>query len=38
VFNLFGGASWMGKIQVMVQLSTKKVEYMEKNHEIKEEV
>jgi alanine-alpha-ketoisovalerate/valine-pyruvate aminotransferase len=33
VFNLFGGAiSWMSKKQVVVELSTTKVEYMVSTH------
>jgi hypothetical protein len=39
VFNLFGGAiSWMRKRQVVVSLSTTKVEYMEATHANKEGV
>jgi hypothetical protein len=39
VFNLFGGAiSWMSKRQVVVALSTTKVEYMAATHASKEEV
>jgi hypothetical protein len=39
VFNLFGGAiSWMSKRQVVVTLSTTKVEYMETTHACKEAV
>jgi hypothetical protein len=39
VFNLFGGAiSWMSKRQVVVALSTTKVEYMVVTHESKEAV
>jgi hypothetical protein len=39
VFNLFGGAiSWMSKRQVVVALSTTKVEYMETIHASKEEI
>jgi hypothetical protein len=38
VFNLFGGAiSWMRKRQVVVELSTTKVEYMAATHASKEE-
>jgi hypothetical protein len=39
VFNLFGGAiSWMSKRQVVVALSTTKIEYMAATHVSKEEV
>jgi hypothetical protein len=39
VFNLFGGVIiWMRKRQVVVALSTTKVEYMVATHESKEEV
>ena len=39
VFNLFGGAiSWMSKRQVVIALSTTKVEYMEATHAKKEAV
>ena len=39
VFNLFGGAiSWMSKRQVVVSLSTTKVEYMETPHSSKEAI
>jgi hypothetical protein len=39
VFNLFGGAiSWMTKRQVVVALSTTKVEYMVATHASKEEI
>jgi hypothetical protein len=39
VFTLFGGAiSWMSKKQVVVALSTTKVEYMEATHASKEVV
>jgi hypothetical protein len=39
VFKLFGGAnSWMRKRQVVVALSTTKVEYMETTHASKEAI
>jgi phosphoribosyl-AMP cyclohydrolase len=39
VFNLFGGAiSWMSKRQVVVALSTTKVEYMASTHASKEAI
>jgi hypothetical protein len=39
VFNLFGGVvKWMSKRQVVVELSTTKVEYMEATHASKEAI